>query len=202
MFTATSRHLAITAFAALMVAVAASPAAAAVPGPPGGATPVGSPVYVTHANGQVDELQLFSGQAIYPNTPGANLWYLPQDGATWIEVECCMPVDIAPKILAAENADGGIDAFVQAPGGVSANPWLVHAHQAGPGGSWQLGIVGPVMVNGFGGGGALTIGAVRLRVPSADSETIAEIMDTGMANGPGPRSCHPVHGPAGVTWPK
>jgi hypothetical protein len=153
MFMHKSRHLTITILtvvAVLVATVAATPAAA---GPPGGATPVGSPVYVSHANGQVDQLQLFTGQSIYPNTPGADLWYLPQGGTTWIEVECCVPVDVAPTVLAAESAGGGIDAFVVAPGGVSVAPAFTHAHQVGPGGSWQLEALGNIMKGGFGGGG-------------------------------------------------
>jgi len=153
MFMSTLRHRPIAVLIAVAALIAATPIAAAadVPGPPGGAAPVGSPVYVSHANGQVDELQLFRGQSLYPNFPGADLWYLPDGAAAWIRVMCCVPVDVAPTVLAAENGGGGVDAFVVARGGFNAQ--LSHAHQAGPGGSWQLEAVGSIMKGGFGGGG-------------------------------------------------
>jgi len=151
------RHLTITVLVAFIAAVAAGPAGRAnatdpvVAGPPSWAVPFGSPVNVSHANGQVDQFQLFTDGAFYPNIPAADLWYLPQGGTTWIEVGCGVPIDIAPTILAAEGADGGIEAFVEARGGY--NTQLCHAHQVGPGGSWQSGWVGSIQKYGFNGGG-------------------------------------------------
>ncbi len=149
------------ALALLMALVAIAPAAAgAAPGrvatvnPPGGASPIGAPVAVTRAGGGVDQLQLFTGGSIYPNIPGANLWYLPHGGTAWVEVQCCIPADIAPTVVAAESADGRIEAFVAAPGGIGFTGPFFHDYESAPGGTWQLEGVGNAMKRGFGGGGA------------------------------------------------